>query len=374
MKVAIVHDWLTSFGGAERVVLELLQIFPNADLYTLVYRRETMDQYFGKYTVRTTFIQKMPGGVKHYRAFLPLMPAAFEDLDMRSYDLVLSSSSSCAKGVITRPDAIHICYCHTPMRYAWDMYGEYVSAKSFWKRTLIAVLMKNIRLWDRVSADRVNYFVSNSNYVAKRIKAHYQKEAKTIYPPVLTDFYQPSDVAPDNYYLIVSRLVSYKKVDLAVQVFNQLSLPLIIVGSGPEEKRLKKLAFSNITFKGNLSDEEIRLLYQRCRALVFGADEDFGIVPVEVQACGRPVIAYKKGGVLETVVDQKTGILYSEQTVDSLKSAVLQMENEWQSFQETEIRKNAEKFSASRFRQEIVSFLEVKMGERIGKSGILTEK
>ncbi len=365
MKVAIVHDWLTNFGGAERVVLMLHDIFPDAPIYTTVYDNKNMKSYFGGMDVRTSFLQKLPGGVKHYKAFLPFMPAAFEDFDLKEYDLVISSSSSCAKGVRIGGDTMHICYCHTPMRYAWDMYNEYVGARKLWKRVPIALFMNYIRLWDRVSSDRVDYFLANSAYVAKRIQKQYHKKAKVIYPGVNTDYYQYNPrVKREDFYLVVSRLVPYKKVDLAVRTFNELGKKLVIIGGGPEERKLRQMAGANIVFLGKCTDKTIRQYYQRARALIFSADEDFGIVPVEAQSCGLPVIAYKKGGVLETVADGQTGIFYGKQTTDSLKRAVLKMEQDFSCFEPEKLREHALKFSKERFCKEIAAFIEEKVKNR----------
>lgn len=362
MKVAIVHDWLTNFGGAERVILSLHELFPEAPIYTLVYDESKMGKYFKGLNIKTSFVQNIPFGLKHYRAMLPLMPAAFEDFDFSEYDLVLSSSSSCAKGVRVGIDTLHICYCHTPMRYAWDMYNDYVQNFGNFKRILTALFMNYIRMWDKAASDRVDYFIANSNYVGKRIKKFYGRDFVTINPPVKTNSYiYNKSVKIENFYLIVSRLVPYKKVDMAVNVFNDLGIDLIIIGSGPEKVRLMKKSNKNIKFIEGLFDNEICLYYQKCKALIFGANEDFGIVPVEVQACGRPVIAYGKGGVCETVINDRTGIFYYEQNEKSLKDAVLRMEEKYMDFDSELIRKNAENFSEEKFKNKILSFIKEKV-------------
>lgn len=356
MKIAIIHDWLTNMGGAERIIRILHSLFPEAPIYTVVYDKENMPEDFRQMDIRTSFIQRMPFGVKKYQAYLPLMPTAVEQLDLREYDLVISSSTACAKGVLTRSDAIHLCYCNTPMRYAWDMYHEYVEKKGTLTKAAIAILMNYIRLWDRLSADRVDYFIANSHNVANRIKKHYRRDAKVIYPPVDTDYYTPSNNI-DTYYLIVSRLVPYKRVDLAVEVFNELGLPLIVIGEGSELETYQKRAKSNITFYGRLSDEEVRQYYSRCKAFIFPGEEDFGIAPLEAQACGRPVIAYGKGGALETVVHGKTGIFFEQQNHDALKKAVLYMDNNISIFDTKEIQRHAARFSTQRFKSEILDFI-----------------
>ncbi|MDI3534964.1 MAG: hypothetical protein PWQ82_1329 [Thermosediminibacterales bacterium] len=361
MKIAIVHDWLTNMGGAERIIKVFREMFPEAPIYTLVFNKEKMPDEFKNMDIRTSFIQKMPFAKTNYQMYLPLMPIAVEQFDLSEYEVILSSSTCCAKGVITRTDTLHICYCNTPMRYAWDFYHEYVKGKNIITKSMIAVAMNYIRLWDRVSADRVDYFIANSKNVKRRIKKHYRRDAAIIYPPVDTEFFTPSDEGED-FYLVVSRLVPYKRVDLVIEVFNELGLPLVIIGDGPEFKNYRSMANDNVSLMGRLSDKEVREYYRKCRALIFPGEEDFGIVPLEAQSCGRPVIAYGKGGALETVVEGKTGLFFYKQNKESLKQAVLIFEKEAHKFNREVIRNHALKFGVNRFKKEIVEFIKAKLG------------
>ena len=356
MKVAIVHDWLVSLGGGERVVEALHELFPDAPVYTTVYNKNRLPESFCKLNIITSFLQYIPFAKVKHQVFLPLMPLAFESFDLSEFDLVISSSSSCAKGVITGTNTVHICYCHTPMRYAWDFYHEYIRDGNNLKRVLISLLMKNIRIWDRISADRVDYFVANSRNVARRIQKHYKRDSYVIYPPVDVEKYYLENKQKD-FYLIVSRLIPYKRIDLAIKAFNELELPLKIIGSGIEYKRLKKLAKTNIEFLGTLQDDEVGEYYSNCRAFIFPGEEDFGITPLEAQASGVPVIAYGKGGALETVIDGKTGLLFLEQTTDSLIEKIKQIESGY-SFDRLFIREHALKFSKKIFQQSILDFIE----------------
>ncbi|MZK52797.1 glycosyltransferase [Clostridium beijerinckii] len=356
MKVAIVHEWLTIYGGSERVTEVFHEIFPKAPIYCLVYDNKTMPDRFRNYDIRTTFVQKLPFSKKRYKDYLPLMPMAFEELDLTEYDLIISSSTACAKGVITRSDAVHICYCHTPTRYLWEFYYEYTKNMSKLKKIIISMFIHKLRIWDRLAADRVDYFIANSNYIAGRISKYYRRKSKVIFPPVNTHLYNIND-KNEEYYLIVSRLVTYKKVDLAVEAFNKLGLPLIIIGDGPERREIEKIASSNIKFLGRLTDEEIREYYSKCKAFIFPGEEDFGLTPVECQASGGPVIAYKKGGALDTVLDEKTGILFREQSVESLIEAVEKFEKYGVEYDRQQIKEYSEKFSVDRFKKEFEDYV-----------------
>ena len=356
MKVAIVHEWLTVYGGSERVVEEIHELFPEAPIYTLVYDRENMPKRFMNYDIRTTFVQKLPFAKKKYPNYLPLMPRAFEALDLTEYDLVLTSSTACAKGIITRSDALQICYCHTPMRYAWEFYYEYTKDMNKLKRWIIAFFMHKIRMWDRLAADRVDYFIANSNYIKGRIAKYYRRKSEVIFPPVNTHLYH---IEPkEDFYLIVSRMVTYKRVDLAIEAFNELGLPLVIIGGGPEEKKLRAMAKENIKFLGRLSDEEIVSYYARSKGFIFPGEEDFGITPIEAQASGTPVMAYGRGGALDTVVDGYSGILFYEQTAKALENAVKVFETTGVRWRADEIKANSEKFSVTHFKQRYSSFIE----------------
>ncbi len=359
MKAAIVHDWLTNYGGAERVLQAIADQFPDAPIYTVVYDKEKMGGHFKNHEIRTTYIQKIPFGVKKYNLYLPLLPGAVERLDLTEYDLVISSSTCCAKGVLTRADAIHICYCATPMRYAWDFYFKYKNSSGGLKKLLIPLFMKGIRQWDVISSNRVDHFIANSKNVAKRIKKHYRRESQVIYPFADTEFFTPEGSEDKGYYFIVTRLVEYKRIDLAVKAFNKLGLPLIIAGEGRELANLKKIAKDNIKFTGRISNEEIREYYRGCKAFIFPGEEDFGITPVEAQSTGKPVIAFGKGGALETVIDGVTGVFFPQQTAESLSEAVERFQK--LTFDPDVIRKNAENFSKAEFIRDFNNFVQDKI-------------
>jgi len=366
MKVALVHDYLNQMGGAERVVIALHEIFPDAPIYTSIYDPARVDPAFQKMDIRTSFMQKLPMVKKHHQPYLPLYPFAMEKLNLRGYDLVLSSSSAFGKGVITRPETMHVCYCHTPMRWCWN-YEEYVEREHLGKvaRTVLPFLITKLRTWDQVSAMRVDHFIANSPIVAERIRKYYRREAIYIPPPVEASRF-PFDptIEPENYFLILSRLVPYKRIDLAIEACNQLQLPLVIIGGGRDLERLKRMAGSTIRFLGKLSDEEVLHYYTHCRAFIFPGEEDFGITPLEAQACGRPVIAYGAGGALATIVDGITGTFFREQTVESL-TTVLASFNE-RAFNSSVIRNHALEFDTPRFRRRILQFIDAKLHE--GKS------
>lgn len=361
-KIAIAHDWLTNMGGAEKVVINFKQIYEEAPIYTISYNEKNLDKELRNIDVRTSFIQKLPKGNKKHQMYLPFMPTAWEQFDFNDYDVVLSSSSSCAKGIITSPDTVHICYCHSPMRYAWEFYNEYMERENLGKlkKLLIKYIMNYIRIWDRVSADRVDYYIANSKNVAKRIYKHYGIEADVIHPPVKGSYFNISDIDED-YFLIVSRLVPYKRVDLAVEVFNELGLPLVVIGGGSQLEYLKSIAKPNVKIMGRQSDEVIKEHYAKCRAFIFPGEEDFGITPLEAQASGRPVIAYGKGGALETVVEDKTGLFFDEQTKESLKSAILKFED--MTWNKNEIREHALTFDEEIFKKKIRKYVAQKIIE-----------
>ena len=354
MKVAIVHDWLTVYGGAESIIRILHDLFPEAPIYTSVYDRDNMPEDFSKMDIRTSFLQKMPFAKKKYTSYLQLMPKAFESFDLSDYDLVISSSTCCAKGVKTRKDTFHICYCNTPMRYAWDFYDEYVSGKSFLARKYIGMVMPGIRKWDKMSSERVDSFIANSNNVAERIKRHYGRESHVIYPPVRTSMFTPADTN-EGFYFTVSRLVPYKKIDLIAEAFTKMNKPLYVIGGGSEFDKIKALSGDSVQLLGRLSDEEVLSYMQRCKAFLFPGEEDFGITPVEAQACGKPVIAFGKGGATETVIDGVSGVFFKEQTVDAVCEAVERFENTV--FDKTKITENAARFSEERFRKELYDYI-----------------
>lgn len=361
-KIALVHDWLTNMGGAEKVVESFLSIFSEAPIYTSMANKDNLSDKFKDKNIITSFLQKKVKKKKiNHQKYFPFMPMAFESFDLNGYDIVLSSSSSCAKGVITNPNTLHICYCHSPMRYGWEFYYEYTRDMGALKKKLVKYLMNYMRLWDVCSSNRVDYFIANSENVAKRIWKHYKREATVIHPPVDTDFYNMESEDGD-FFLCMSRLVPYKRIDLAVEAFNQLGLPLVIIGGGSELERLRSFAKPNVMFMGRQPDEVVREHYQKCRAFIFPGEEDFGITPVEAQACGRPVIAFGKGGALETVVDGETGLFFSEQTTDSLIEAVRRFGE--MNFNKVRCRENAERFNKDRFNREIINFTKNCLGEK----------
>lgn len=355
MKVAIVHYWWLSNRGGEAVVSAMIELFPDADLFVHVCDevlvRETLGPNF-KGRIITSFISRLPGAKRHYQKYLPFMPMALEQLDLSAYDLVLSSESGPAKGVVTRPDALHICYCHSPMRYVWDMYHEYVGRAGRLVRTLFPAIAHWLRVWDRVSADRVDTFVANSSFIAARIRKFYRREAEIIYPPVSTTAFSHVEQRGD-YYLCLGQLVAYKRADIAVDAFNQLQLPLIVIGEGEIFDELKQRAGSTIKFLGRQPFSVVKEHLERCKGLIFPGVEDFGIVPVEAMASGAPVIAYGRGGALDTVVDGRTGILFHEQSVDALVDAVRRVESGAVSFDREVLRAHAMTFDKEIFKQRI---------------------
>lgn len=349
MNIALVHDWLTGVAGGERVVLEMKKLYKEAPIFTSVFDRKKAAA-FKDFDVRTSFLQKIPYAKTKKELLIPLTPLAFEQFDLSKYDVVISSSSMAAKGVITKPDTVHICYCHTPSRYLWETDVDPRAKKGLFKSLRNDTIHK-MRIWDRVAADRVDFFIANSNYVANRIKKYYQRDSVVVYPPVDVEKFQPtSEKNIKDYFLFVSRLVSYKKCDLVVEAFNDLKLPLKIIGRGPEKANLVKKARGNIEFLGYLSDAEIKKYYAEAKAFIFAAEEDFGIVPVEAMASGRPVIAYSKGGVAESVVEGVSGVFFDEQTPQCLISAVKNFKPE--KFDSKKIREHSMSFSSERFLKE----------------------
>lgn len=357
MNIAIVHEWLTNMGGSERLIINFKEMFPEAPIYTTIYNPEKLDKELQNIDVRTSFLQNKRGALNNHQKFFPFMPMAFESFDLTQYDIVLSSSSSCAKGIVTRPDTMHICYCHSPMRYGWEFYYEYEEKEvnNKLKKVLLKYLMNYMRLWDRATADRVDYFIANSENVAKRIWKHYRKESVVIHPAVRAKLFNISET-DEEYFLMVSRLVSYKKVDLAIEVFNELGLPLVIIGDGGERPKLEAMAKSNIKFLGRQPDSVIKEYYSKCRGFVFPGEEDFGITPLEAQASGRPVIAFGKGGALETVIDEQTGVFFKEQTVQSMKEAMIKFDAI--NFDKQIIRNHAQTFDEEIFKMKIKNYMD----------------
>jgi len=363
MKVALVHDYLNQMGGAERVVLALHEMFPEAPIYTSIYDPGRVDTAFQSIDIRTSFMQKLPLVKKHHQPFLPFYPFAMERLDLRGYDLILSSSSAFGKGVVTTPETMHICYCHTPMRWCWN-YDEYVQRERLGgiARNILPFFITGLRVWDQTSSMRVDHFIANSPVVADRIRKYYRRDAVVIPPPVEANrFTFDPTTGTEEYFLIVSRLLPYKRIDLAIEACNRLQLPLVIIGSGRDENRLKSIAGPTIRFMGRLSDEEVLHYYAHCRAFILPGEEDFGITPLEAQASGRPVIAYAAGGALASVIDSVTGTFFQKQTVESLVEVL-------ESFDERRydpqiIRNHALEFDKPRFHRRILQFIEAKMSE-----------
>lgn len=359
MKTAIIHDWLVTYAGAEKVLQEIIRLFPESHLFSIVdfLPEEFRPQILNK-KARTSFIQKLPGARKGYRSYLALMPLAIEQFDLGQYDLVISCSHAVAKGVLTSGNQTHICYCFTPMRYAWDLYHTYLGDSGLdrgLKGFMARGILHYMRLWDSQTALRVNHFITPSNYVAERVKKIYRRGSTVIYPPVDVNQFQPGGPKKD-FFLTASRMVPYKKLGLIVRAFSELGMPLVVVGEGPDSKKIRKAAGKNIIFKGFLPRQDLIGLMQKARAFVYAADEDFGILPLEAQACGTPVIAYGRGGLLETI-QEGTGILFMEQTVEALKNAILEFHKAERSFDPALVRANAEKFSTERFVQEFSDFI-----------------
>lgn len=361
MRVAIVHDWFHIEGGAESVVRSLLNIYPEADFFSIVdfYTDEQRKKILDGKSATYTFIQRLPFAKKYFQHYLFLFPLAIESLDLRKYDLIISSSHAVAKGVITSPHQLHICYMHTPMRYAWDMYFPYVEEHQMkgFKVKLFAYVLHKIRVWDVVSSNRVDHFIANSSFVQKRISKYYRRDSRVIFPPVDTSrFYLYKE--KEEFYFTASRLVPYKKIKMIVKAFVKNGKQLIVAGSGADLKDIEIMATDNITVLGRISDEKMIELMKKAKAFVFAAHEDFGIIPVEAMLCGTPVIAYGEGGIKDTMIDGVTGVLYQEQTVDAINHAVDKFET--MTFDFEKISYHASAFSRKRFEQEIKSFVDHK--------------
>ncbi|MBU1126623.1 MAG: glycosyltransferase [Patescibacteria group bacterium] len=356
MKVALVHDHLTQAGGAERVLEALQAIWPQAPTFTLLYDKKALGNTFGHREIRPSFLQSIPILHKKTRWLLPLMPTATESHNLSGFDVIISSSSAFSKGIIPPSDAIHICYCHTPTRYLWSDTHDYVRELNLpWPlKKLLPLLLSQMRIWDYQSANRVDFFIANSDTVRRRIKKYYQKESDVIHPPVDIDQFSISD-APKNYYLIGGRLVSYKRYDLVIDAFNKTGQPLKIFGTGPAEKEMRRRAMSNIEFLGLVSDEERARLFQDAIAFLHPHEEDFGITAIESMAAGRPVIAYRKGGALETVIDGKTGVFFDEQSPEELADTVMRFDHT--AFNPKEIRQHAEQFALPIFHKKINDYV-----------------
>lgn len=376
LRVAIIHYWYTSYGGGERVVETFAEMFPQADFYALLASERGIPAALRGRRLTTSFVGRIPGAKRWHRNFLPLYPFALEQFDLSGYDLVISSESGPAKGVITPPRTCHLCYCHTPMRYLWDMYHEYRRTMNPLARVLFSATAHYARQWDVSAAARVDCFAANSEYVAARIRKYYRRESTVIHPPVDVSAGYVCDTTED-YYLVVSRLVPYKRVDLAIEACNRLGRRLYVVGTGPEYKRLRKIAGPGIKFLGRLDGQSLSESYARCRALLFAAEEDFGIVPVEAQSFGRPVIAYGCGGALETVIglspdvpaETASGIFFHEQSAEALAQSIVAFEQTEKSFCADFIRTHSQRFSTERFKEEFSYFTLSRLAEFQGSAG-----
>ncbi|QJR21547.1 Glycosyltransferase [Brevinematales bacterium NS] len=362
LKKALVHDWFSVYAGAEKCIESITNIWDDLDIYSLIDFLSEEDRQVilkGKYA-KTSFIQRLPFARKKYRGYLAFFPLAIEQFDLREYDLILSSSHAVAKGVLTHADQLHISYVHTPVRYAWDLYHQYLRESGLergLKGEIAKLILHYIRLWDQTTVNRVDRWVANSHYIARRIARVYGVKADVIYPPVDVEKFTLRE-AKEDFYLTASRMVPYKKIDLIVETFAKIGKKLVVVGTGPDEKKIKALAAKNIELLGYQPDEVLVDLMQRARAFVFAAEEDFGIVPVEAQACGTPVICLGKGGTQETVIDGKTGVHFASQDVLSLAEAVKQFETREEKFDPVVIRKHALKFSRKRFEKEFQEYVE----------------
>jgi glycosyltransferase involved in cell wall biosynthesis len=354
-RVALVHDYLNQFGGAERVVCELASTFPGAPIYTSVYHRDLTWPEFDRAEVLTTWLQHLPLSRKRFKWLLPAYPFVFAGMRLSGYDLVISSSSSFAKGIQVDPGTTHICYCHTPTRFLW-FYDDYVERErlSTGTRRLLAPLIEVLKTWDLVTCHRPDHYIANSTTVQRRIREIYHRESRVIFPPVNVHRFAVSAL-DQGFYLIVSRLVSYKRIDLAVEAFNRLGLPLVVIGDGPHRRALEASSGPNVRFLGYRSDREVDSYFQQCRGFIFPGTEDFGITPLEANACGKPVIAYAAGGALDTIVEGLNGTFFSAPTAEALAEAVLRAERT--PWNPRAIRTHAEQFSPEVFRRHLLEFV-----------------
>jgi len=362
MKVAIIHDWLNQYGGAEKVLSALHEMYPGAPIYTSIYWPEAMPREWQRWDIRPSWLNRFPFVNQHHQPFLPLYPLAFESFDLSDCELIISNKSAFCHGIKRSPETLHICYCLTPTRFLWN-YEEYTRRERIpWlMRAPLPLLIGRLHLWDRAAADRVDHFVAISQEVQKRIKRFYKRDSTVIYPPVDTERFQTAST-PEDYFLTVSRLIPYKRIDIAIQAFNDLGLPLFIIGEGRDEKRLKAMAGPSINFLGRLPDGQLTYYLARCRALIFPGQEDFGLVPLEAMACGRPVIAYAGGGALETVVEGETGLLFSPQSAEALVRTVKNFDD--RRFDPLTIRAHAAKYDLKKFKAQLQGFIEERWAQK----------
>lgn len=347
-RVAVVHYWLVGMRGGERVLERILRLYPGADIFTHVYDPDAVSSFIREHKVITSFINRLPGARKHYQKYLPLMPAALEQLDLRGYDLVISSESGPAKGVIAPPDARHVCYCHSPMRYLWDHYHDYLEGAGRLSRMAMPIFFHGLRGWDVTSAARVDELVANSSFIRSRIRRAWGRDSHVVHPPVSIEEFTPTNEVSGSY-LWVSQMTPYKRADIALEAFNKLGLPLTMIGEGEMRRDLEKRAKSNVKIIPRVSFAELKHAYASARALVFTPEEDFGIVPVEANASGRPVIAYGRGGAVDSIVPDETGLFFEDQTVDALVEAVERFERWLPHFDPAAATANARRFAPEIF-------------------------
>ena len=357
MKIALVHDFLVQDGGAERVLKVFHEIWPDAPTFTLLYDPSRMGELFRGKDVRTSFLQRMPFALKRYKWFMPLMPMATERYNLNEFDVVLSSTSAFAKGIITRPETLHVCYCHTPTRYLWSDTHSYTAELGLPGpvKKLVPFMLTNIRVWDRQAADRVDRFVANSKTVQRRITKYYKRDSDLIHPPVETHRFSVARL-PGNYYVAGGRLVAYKRFDIVVRAFNKLGIPLKIFGEGPERARLQEMSKKNIEFVGKVGEREKADLYRNALAYIHPQEEDFGITAVEAMASGRPVIAYRKGGAVETVIENETGVFIEEQNWEELANQIIRFDAA--AFDPQKIRAHAEQYDVVEFKRKMKAYVE----------------
>jgi glycosyltransferase involved in cell wall biosynthesis len=372
MKVALVHDHLAQDGGAEKVLKVFAEMFPEAPIFTLLCDQKNADKYYRGRNIQTSIIQRLPGGIKHYQWYMPFMPMAVEFFDLSNYDLVLSDSASFAKGVITKPETLHIDYCHTPTRYLWSDTHSYINELKYnkWFKKLISLALNYVRIWDKLAADRVDLFIANSETVRRRISKYYKADSTVIFPPVDTEKFSldarldDEKLKAEKYFLCGCRLAPYKRIDLVIEAFKQLpDKKLKIFGDGVDETRLKKMAenCANIEFTGRVDDQFLGKLYRNAQAYIHPQEEDFGIIAVEAMAAGAPVIAYRRGGAEETIIEGQTGVFFDEQSVEALKKAVSSFDRS--KFDIKIIRAQAEKFSTDNFKKNISEFIAQEYGK-----------
>lgn len=366
MKIALVHDWLNQIGGAEDVLENLVELFPSAPLFTSLFWPQKMPAHWREWDIRTSFIDRLPRAHKNQQLYFPFYPLAFEQFDFRSFDLVLSNKSGFCHGIITGPETLHICYCLTPTRYVWR-YHQYAEQENLSRltRAIMPPFLKSLRQWDRLAADRVDHFIAISDNIRQRIAKVYRRDSTIIYPPVDTSRFAP-DSGIDDYYLIVGRLVPYRRIDILIEAFNKMQRPLLIAGDGRDRARLESLAQSNIQFLGYVSDSDLPSLMARCRAFMWPGEEDFGITPIQAMASGRPVIAYAAGGALETVIPGRTGVLFKDQTAEAIVAAVEQFDVA--SVDSGDICAFARQFDAQHFKKKMQRFIDEKLDQKAAKT------